>query len=668
MTDDNIKPTTTKPDEIITLALDRWKQSNDAFAEPRRLFVDDIRFAVLGEQWTDEAKELRKNRVCLTENRLPSFIAQVVGDQRQNRPRIKVRPVDSDSDPAVASVFTGIIRNIENTSQAESIRDHAFKQAVSGSWGYYGIHTRYCDEMSFDQEIYHRFIPNPLAVYDDPSAKLPDRSDRKWAFIVDTISAEEFKSRYPNAKSDGFEQGEGETYSDWFTEDTARIAEYWYVKPEKKKIALLSDGRSVSVSEARELISNQPIAEEGALPVEPLSIVKDRETTIHKVYSCIISGSEILEGPTEWTGKFIPLIYVSGKEDNIEGRTYTTSLVRWAKDPQRMHNYWLSATTEIIALQPKAPWLLTPKQVEGHERMWAAANIENKPYLLYNNDGSGIPQRLAMSNFPQGAYTMMQSSVDGIKATMGLYDASLGNQGNETSGKAIIARQREGDTATYEFIDNLSKAIAFEGRVIVDLIPKIYDTEKIVRIINPDDSEKFVIINRAMTSEEAPKYGADKKAAEGTIYDLKAGKYDVVVETGPSYSTQRMEAAETMWQMAQAWPPLMDRAGDLVFKNSDTAGAQEIAARLRKTLPPGLVEPEEGEQPPAPPQPTIQDQIEMGKLKLEEEKLKVELFKVQTQGEETDKRTKAIVLDTFAEVFGDDMNMGGMMRGSERNP
>lgn len=648
MTDD-IKPTTSKPDEIVTLALDRWKESNDAFAEPRRLFVEDIRFAVLGEQWTDESKELRKGRPCLTENRIPTFIAQVVGDQRQNRPRIKVRPVDSKSDPAVASVLTGIIKNIENVSQAESIRDHAFKQAVSGSWGYYGIHTRYCDEMGFDQEIYHRFIPNPLSVYDDPHAKLPDRSDRKWAFICDTLAMSEFKELYPDKQSD-FPQGTGESYSDWFTEDSARIAEYWYVKSEKKKIALLSNGESVTIDEARKLIELDPT----------ITIEKDRETTINKVYSCIISGMEILEGPTAWSGKYIPLIYVGGKEDNIEGRTYVTSLVRWAKDPQRMHNYWLSATTEIIALQPKAPWLLTPKQVEGHERMWAAANFENKPYLLYNNDGSGIPQRLAMNNLPQGAFTMMQSSIDGIKATMGLYDASLGNQSNETSGKAIIARQREGDTATFEFIDNLSKSIAFEGRVIVDLIPKIYDTEKIVRIINPDESEKFVIVNRALAGDEVSKYGVDKKANEGTIYDLKAGKYDVMVESGPSYNTQRMEAADNLVSIIQAAPQLMEIAGDLLFKNLDWPGAGEVATRLKKTLPPGLVEPEEGEQPPAPPQPTIQDQIEMGKLELEKEKLKVELFKVQTQGEETDKRTKAIVLDTISEVFGNDMGMGGM--------
>lgn len=651
MTDD-IKPTTSTPDEIVTLALERWKESNDAFAEPRRLFVEDIRFAVLGEQWTDEAKELRKGRPCLTENRIPTFIAQVVGDQRQNRPRIKVRPVDSKSDPAVASVLTGIIKNIENVSQAESIRDHAFKQAISGSWGYYGIHTRYCDEMGFDQEIYHRFISNPLSVYDDPHAKLPDRSDRKWAFICDTLAMSEFKELYPDKQAE-FPQGTGESYSDWFTEDSARIAEYWYVKPEKKKIALLSNGESVTIDEARKLIELD----------STITIEKDRETTINKVYSCIISGAEILEGPTEWSGKYIPLVYVGGKEDNIEGRTYVTSLVRWAKDPQRMHNYWLSATTEIIALQPKAPWLLTPKQVEGHERMWAAANLENKPYLLYNNDGSGIPQRLAMNNLPQGAFTMMQSSIDGIKATMGLYDASLGNQSNETSGKAIIARQREGDTATFEFIDNLSKAIAFEGRVIVDLIPKIYDTEKIVRIINPDESEKFVIVNRALTGEEVSKYGVNKKANEGTIYDLKAGKYDVMVESGPSYNTQRMEAADNMTALIQAAPKILDVGGDIYFKNQDWAGAQELGARWKKTMPPGLVEPEEGEQPPPPPQPTIQDQIEMSKLKLEEEKLKVELFKVQTQGEETDKRTKAIVLDTVAEIFGDNMNMGGMMNG-----
>lgn len=651
-----------KPDAIITLAKERFKKSTDFESDDRSLAIDDLKF-INGEQWPDKVKKERERdgRPSLTENRLPTFIDQVVGDQRQNRPRIKVRPVDSKADVAVASVFTGLIRNIENTSQAESIRDHAFEQAVSAGWGYYGLMTRYCDEMSFDQEIYHRHIPNQFSVYDDPNAKLPDKSDRKWLIVTDTITKAEFENLYPKAVSDGFDQGAGDI--EWFGEGTVRIGEYWYTEPKKVKISLLSNGEVVTSEDSAQWVGGQDVNG------QPITVVKERTTEINKVYSCIMSGHEVLDGPNEWPGKYIPFVYVGGKELNIEGKHVRRGLVRWAKDSQRMHNYWLTTTTEIIALQPKAPWLVTPEQIEGHEGKWAQANTSNLAYLVYNNiPGQAPPQRTALNILPQGAFTMMQHTVDGMKATMGIYDASLGNQGNETSGKAIIARQRESDVATFAFIDNLSRAISFEGRMMVDLIPKIYDTDKIVRIINPDDSEKFVIVNRPLAGDEIKTYGADKKAQEGTIYDLKVGKYDVVVESGPSYSTQRAEAAENLVSVIQAAPNLMQIAGDLLFKNLDWPGASEVATRLKKTLPPGLVEPEEGEQPPAPPEPTIQDQIEMGKLKLEEEKLKVELFKVQTQGEEADKRTRAIVLDTVAEVFGDDMNMGGMMRGSERNP
>ena len=326
------KKNSNKPDEMIKLAHERFEASSKAEASNRIRAIEALRF-INGEQWTPEATAARKNRIMLTENRLPSFIDQVVGDQRQNKPRIKVRPVDSKSDPAVASVFMGMIRNIENTSQADSIRDYAFEQAVSCGWGYYGLHTRYCDENSFDQEIYHRYISNQFSVYDDPSAKLPDKSDRKWCLVTDTLSRDDFKARYPEAQ-DGWEQGIGELYSDWFTEDGARIAEYWYVKPKKVKIALLSNGEVLLATEAESAIANtNTVDTTGA----PLSIVKERTTEINEIYSCIISGKEVLEGPTLWPGKYIPLIYVGGKELNVEGQQVRRGLVEWAKDPQRMH-------------------------------------------------------------------------------------------------------------------------------------------------------------------------------------------------------------------------------------------------------------------------------------------------------------------------------------------
>ena len=643
---------TTDLQEIHKLAMERFRKSETAEAGERVEFIDDLRFTICGEQWPDKVKKDRGDRPCLTENRLPTFLAQIIGDQRQNRPRIKVRPVDSKSDVAVASIFTGTIKNIENTGQAESIRDGAFEFAITAGWGYYGVHTRYADEMSFNQEIYYRHIPNPLSVYDDPNAKLPDRSDRKYCFIIDTISKEEFRSRYPKAESDAFPQGSGD-YS-WVEEDTVRIAEYWYVKPETKTIILLSNGVTIEKKDFIEGVTDESNG-------EPITIAKERTTEVNEVYSCIISGHEVIEKPKKWAGKYIPLIYVGGKEMNVEGKRYRNGLVRWAKDPQRMHNYWLTTTTESVALQPKIPYVGTAKQFAGFENEWAVANTSNKPFLRYNPDPAapGAPQRQPVAMLPQGSFTMMQQSIDGIKATMGIYDASLGNRSNETSGRAILARQKEGDVGTFVYMDNLSKAITFEGRVLVDLIPKIYDTAQIIRIVNPDKSEKFVAINQPLQGEAVKKYGVDGKAEEGTIYALDAGKYDVVVETGPSYTTQRTEAADAMTATVQAAPKLLDIAGDIYFKNQDWPGAAEIGERWKKTLPPGLVEPEEGEKPTPPPQPTPAEQIEMQKvgleaekLKVESEKLDVEKFKLMFEGENLQKTMRQIALDAFQEVVG----------------
>lgn len=649
--DGELMPDKPKTDNqtLLNLSLERFKKSVTAETAQRELEVDDIQF-VNGRQWKDQIRidREKENRAVLTINRLPAFIDQVVGDQRQNRPRIKVRPVDDKSDPAVASVFTGIIKNIENTSQADSIRDSAFEQAVTSGRGYYAIHTRYCDEDSFDQEIYHRYIPNPFSVYIDSNAKLPDRSDMKWAFITDHFSKEEFKERFPEAKEDPWENGIGD-YDDWYTEDGCRVAEAWYTKTKKKKIALLSNGEVVESKDAENRAGEQNT--DGS----PVTIVKERTASVTQVYQCIMSGAEILEGPTEWPGKYIPIVQVSGKEINVEGQRVLRGLVRWGKDPQRMYNYWRTTVTEMVALQPKAPWLVTPEQIEGYEQEWGTANSKNHPYLKYNNvPNAPMPQRLSLNNLPQGAFTEAQVAVDDMKATMGIYDASMGNQSNETSGKAIMARQREGDVATYAFTDNLSRSIAYEGRIIVNLIPKIYDTAKVMRIINPDESEKFVMVNQSLSGEDVKKYGIDKKAQDGTIYDLNAGKYDVVVETGPSYTTQRMEAAEVMTSIVQANPNLVNIIGDLWFKNMDVPGADEMSKRLKKTLPPELAEKDDDEQPiepPPPPQPTPQDMIEAEKLKLEFAKLEVEKIKIEKDAEDDNVKIRRIALDTMQEVF-----------------
>lgn len=656
----------TTDSEFLSVALKRWKASSTAFDENRRNALDDLNF-LAGNQWPDKILKDRETagRPCLTINRLPGFIDQVVGDQRQNRPRIKVRPVDSKSDPELAEIIEGLVRNIEYLSCGETVYDIAFEQAVSGGFGYFRVLTKYADDDVFDQDIFIEVIKNPFSVYFDPSAKKHDYSDANWAFITEDLSLEDFEARWPKAVNADFEKGTGEAYTEWWQEDKRRVAEYWVKKPTEKTIVLLSNGMIVEEKDATpeklmELAGGPQIdpATGQAIMPAPVTIKNKRKVKTHKVCQYFLTASEILEGPNEWAGKYIPIIPVLGKELVVDGRTLLRGLIRFAKDPQRMYNYWRTTVTELVALAPKTPFLATVKQIEGHEEIWRTANTVPHSYLPYNSTSDPMPQRVLSASLPQGAFTEAQVAVDDMKGTTGIYDASLGNRGNETSGKAIIARQREGDVATYAFIDNLSRAISHAGRVILDLIPSVYDTERVVRIRNIDDTERFETLNTP---------GLDKDGDPTIFRDITVGKYDVVVETGPSYSTQRQESAEAIVKIMQALPNQSPLIADIAIKNMDIIGAQEIAERLQKTLPPGMLKGEDGKETPrpAPPPPSPQMMLEAKKMELENKKLDVEARKVEKEGEDTDSRMRLVAIGVLQELLSpgpgpaNQLNIGG---------
>ena len=629
-----------KHEELLYTALKRYDKGTSYWSENWKLAEEDLEF-LAGEQWPEKIKKERENdgRPCITINRLPTFVRRLVGDQRQFRPAIKVRPVDSGADPELAEIYTGLIRQIEYQSKAKQVYDWAFWQAVACGMGFWKITTEYAAFDTFEQDIFIKRILNPFGVVFDPSATEFDLSDAKWCFVTEWIPKEEFKARFPGKEPIDFERAQG-MEQHWVREDEVLIAEYWVKKPVKKRLALLSTGEVIEVTE-------------GLVLPEDVYVVREREVETHRVEYYLLSGSEVLEGPKEWPSRYIPIVPVLGEEIYVDDKRYYQSLIRWAKDPQRLYNYWRSAATEHIALSPKSPFLATPKQIEGHERMWADANRKNLPYLLYNPDtqAGGAPRRQPPPPVPAGIITEAQVAVDDIKATTGLFDASLGAQGNETSGRAIIARQRQGDTATYVWPDNLATAIALTGKILVDLIPKIYDTERVIRVLGEDGTEKMVEINKVVM---------DENGETVIINDLTVGKYDVVVETGPSYSTKRTEAVESILSIIQSAPDLMKIAGDLLVKNMDWPGADELAKRLKKVVPPEIREPEEGEPAPAeqPPMPDPKMMLDMKKLELEDRKLELEAQKIETEkmklaqkDEDLTARIRQVVIDTLEEVF-----------------
>ena len=556
--------------ELFDLAAQAEEENRDAA-------LDDIRFARLGEQWPDDVKSNRevKGRPCLVINKLPSYIRQVVNDSRQNKPSIRARPVDNNADPETAEIITGLMRNIEYTSNADVAYDTAIESAVTGGFGYWRVNIDYAHDDTFDLDIRIDRIANPFSVYGDPFSTAADSSDWNCSFIVNKIKKDEFKRKYKKAYQANWQEYDN-IDSTWLEEESVMLAEYWRREETERTILLLSDGSIIGKDEFDK--NSDYLLSMG------YQVVGDRNTKSWKVTQKIMSGVEILE-ENDWPGIYIPIVPVYGEEVNVDGKRYFKSMIRDAKDPQRMLNYWRSASTELVALAPKAPYVGRKGSFDTDAHKWATANTENHAYIEY--DGAEPPQRQPFSGVPAGSLQEAMNASDDIKSILGMFEPSMGAQGNETSGRAIIARQRESDTGQFHFVDNLARSIRHTGRIIIDLIPHVYTGDRVVRVIGEDGSTaENATLGRAGEVE-------NENGEISKIYDLSAGKYDIVVDTGANYATKRQEAAEQMTGLMDVYPQSAPLIADLLAKNLDWPGADEIAKRFKAMLPPQVLKEEE---------------------------------------------------------------------------
>jgi len=538
-----------------------WKQEFDNVSSGR----DCQRFYVGGEaQWDTAALTKRKaaNRPVLTINRGPGFVRQLTGEVMQNPPGIKVLPAKDGATVEAAGIFNGLIRNIEQQSIARAAYTTAAANAAQAGIGGWRVVTQYSSDDTFDQDIRIKRINDPFQVLIDPLAQEPDKSDMRYGFVFQDLATEEYKKRYPNVPAESLPTNVADQAMTWRTVNTIKIAEYWYREPVKKTLQLHEDG-SVSYADDAD-------AEPNASPV-----VQKREVVVQQVRTCLMSGAGILEGPTDWAGKYIPICVVVGEEIWSDGRAVRKGMIHDMRDPQRVYNYTRTAAVEAVAQQPKAPWILTADQASGYEDQWQNAGTENLAALIYKGDprANGPPKRAEPALASQGLDVQSQLAIGDLEGVTGIYKAGLGAPSNETSGRAIMARQQEGDTGTYHYIFNLGIAIQYCGKILVDLIPKIYDSTRIVRTLGEDGSAKMVEINKP---------DMDEKGMEIVLNDLSAGEYDVTVVTGPSFATKRAEATEFMTELLRGYPQLTDIAGDIIIKNMDVPGADEIAARIRE--------------------------------------------------------------------------------------
>ena len=571
--------------EIMDLARERRKTCIDAESKTRSESHDDLRFAK-GDQWPENVRKFRETdptgaRPCLTVNKTGKFIRQVVNDSRQNSPAIYVFPVGDGSDKGTARIFNGMIRDCEQRTDAEVAYDTAIESAARIGEGYFRLISRYIEDSpnvnsknAFEQEIAYQRIRDPFTVHVDPAAIDPAGADAKFAFIDSWMPEKEFKNKYGDAKMAGLDsRGLGEYAPHWIKDGNILVADYYSVeKDQPRTMAMLSNGSLVYLEELAE-------------PPNPDEIVAMRKVSVARCVMRRVSGNSVLE-KTIWPCRYIPVFRVIGEEFEVDGDVYYQGLVRPMKDSARMYNYWISTATEKGALETKAPYIGAEGQFEGHESQWKNANRVPFAYLEYKPvdiDGNLAPppQRNTTSFAGAADVQMAQIASEDMKDTAGVFNAGLGQSGNEKSGRAIYARQRESDTSTFHYIDNLGRAIRHCGRVLVDVLPKYYNKEKIVRIVGEDDTDEMVTINGSKKKED----GALER-----INDITIGRYDVRVNIGPSYTTRRIESADMMMQFFSAVPQAGQAAGDLLAKAMDWPGADAIAERLKKTLPPELVQ------------------------------------------------------------------------------
>jgi hypothetical protein len=526
---------------------------------------------------------------------MKTFVHQITNDQRQNRPAINVSPVGDGSDPETAKMLKGLIRQIERQSNADVAYDTAFDGAVSNGWGFWRIVTEYEGDDTFDQVLRVKRIRNPFRVYLDPDRQEPDASDAEWGFITDLVTKAEFKDTWPDADQCEWDATSiGEEYKNWVTETHIRIAEYFCKKTKKRKLLAISNGHigyeDELAPELKELIK-----------LDPSLIVNERDVRAERWCWYKITAKEILE-EVDWLGKWMPIVECVGDEIDVEGKVTKAGLIRDAKDAQRMYNFWCTSETEMIALAPKAPWVMEEGQVEGHENRWKEANVKSLPYLLYKGTTIGgkpapAPERQQFAGPPAAIVQAKIGAAQDMQAATGIrFDATLNERMYDESGKALRELKRVGDLGNFHYIDNLARSLRHTGRILIDLIPKVYDTKRVLTIIREDDSEEQVAIDPALQQSMGEEKTPDGKTR--SLFNPKVGEYDVAVTIGPSYATKRAEAADSMLGFMKAVPQAGQFIGDLIAKNMDWPGAEEISARLAAMLPPNLQNMSVGKFPP----------------------------------------------------------------------
>jgi hypothetical protein len=573
-------------------ALERYDDAKEALSEQHSRMREDLKFSNPSDpqQWDDEAKRLRKGRVILTLDRTNQYITQVVNDARQNKPGISTMPADSGADIEVSKRLDGIIRHIEYRSRAPIAYDTGIEHAARCGLGWFRVHPEVVRAETNHQEACIKRVHDPLSICIDPDSTEPDGSDAMFGFAETTMSERAFKAAFPKAETSSWQGTDGY----WRSQDAIRVCEYQYVEETEANHIVVEapDGGQIDLSED----DYWTLAKQIGYSPKVVSTFMAKKRTVKW---CKLNGSEVLEEtefPSQWIG-FIPVI---GYELWIEGKRYLCGLTRRMMEAQRAYNYERSALVEAVAMQPKAPAMVAIEAITGHEKHWNTLNSGTPAYLPYNAvDDEGrpipLPSRLAPPAFPSAFAQGGQLALGDLEASVGMTQSNLGNPNNATSGRQERERKEQGATATFHFVDNLSRSIEHAGRILVDMIPRLYDVKRQARILGQDGSNDAIDID--------PQMGQAVRRERGKVVAINpgVGTYDVRIQAGANYVTQRQEAAEGITEILQAAPQFAPVLAPSLVKLKDWPDADKVARMLLAMAPPEVQaianEGQDGEQP-----------------------------------------------------------------------
>lgn len=529
---------------------------------------EDARFTV-GNQWDPVVEQRRKDakKPVLTFNRLVAFMAQLVGNRLMNETEIRVFP-DKAGTKEIATIREGLIRSIFKNSNADFARDEAGKYQVVCGEGYFSLCMEYAGDDVFEQEIKIQAVVDPYSVVMDPLGIEPSGEDCQWGFIGDDIPQQEFKRRWPWAAEVSFEGLQKANQNGfWLQEDTIRIVSYWRMVTEgTKTLALYTDGTVHDITDKEEF-EYLPYVETRS---DGSPFTREVPKRFAQLYVC--SGNQILEGPHDYPCSSIPIYRVPGWELNDGDKVHRWGLIRFLKDPQRLHNYWRSTVAEQLVAAPRNKWLTTPDAVKGHEVKWRRAPTSDDPFLYYN-DGETAPIHIPPPGIDAALVNEAAISTQDMKDISNIHEAALGMPSNEVSKVAIQARQQVSDVGSYIYVDRRKLADNRCAKNINELISYIYDTKRTITVIGRDDKSTIMTINDPSDPNS----------------DVTIGKYGVTVDVGPASETKRTLANEQMMAFVNAMPQTASMVMDLVAEAQDWPKSGEFAKRFKMGLPPGVI-------------------------------------------------------------------------------